>query len=76
MCKELDTKGYLMFIEHITDETMNWVIFEQVKLLEDVSGSLFAPSNFHSTILCRTVLEWYPYLDSRHTMMNMIQTCL
>ena len=46
MCKELDTKGYLMFIEHITDETMNWVIFEQVKLLEDVSGSLFAPSNF------------------------------
>ena len=46
MCKELDTKGYLMFIEHIIDETMDWVIFEQVKLLEDVSGSLFAPSNF------------------------------
>ena len=46
MCKELDTKGYLMFIEHITDETKDWVIFKQVKLLENVSGSLFAPSNF------------------------------
>jgi hypothetical protein len=46
MCKELDTKGSLMFIEHFTDEALNWVIFEQGKLLEDVSGSLFAPSNF------------------------------
>ena len=46
MCKELDTKGYIMFIEHFTEGTLDWVILEQVKLLEDVSGSLFAPSNF------------------------------
>ena len=46
MCKELDTKGYIMFIEHFTEETLDWVILEQVKLLVDVSGSLFAPCNF------------------------------
>ena len=45
MCKELDAKGYLMFIEHST-QALDWVILEQIKLLEDVSGSLFAPSNF------------------------------
>ena len=35
-----------MFIENSMDEKLDWIILEQVKLLQDVSGSLFAPSNF------------------------------
>ena len=31
---------------HITDDTLDWIILKQVKLLHDVLGSLFAPSNF------------------------------
>ena len=46
MCNELDTKGHIMFIKCSTDGNSDYVILDKVKLLHDVLGSLFAPSNF------------------------------
>ena len=46
MCKELDDKGHIMFIEHPSITDKSWLILDTQPLLHDLLGTLFAPSSF------------------------------
>ena len=46
MCKDLDNRGHVMFIEHPTVIEMSWLVLNKQPLLNDLLGSLFAPSSF------------------------------
>ena len=46
MCKELDDKGHIMFIEHPYVIDKSWLILDTQPLLHDLLGTLFAPSSF------------------------------
>ena len=46
MCKDLDNRGHIMFIEHPSVIEMSWLVLNRQPLLHDLLGSLFAPSNF------------------------------
>ena len=46
MCKELDDKGHIMFIEHPFVIDKSWLILDNQPLLHDLLGTLFAPSSF------------------------------
>ena len=46
MCKDLDDKGHIMFIEHPFIIDKSWLILDTQPLLHDLLGTLFAPSSF------------------------------
>jgi GTPase SAR1 family protein len=46
MCKDLDNRGHIMFIEHPSVIEMSWLVLKTKPLLHDMLGSLFAPDNF------------------------------
>ena len=46
MCKDLDNRDHIMFIEHPSVVEMSWLVLNRQPLLHDLLGSLFAPSNF------------------------------
>ena len=46
MCKDLDGKGHIMFIEHSSIIDLSWLVLDRQPLLHDLVGTLFAPSSF------------------------------
>ena len=46
LCNDLNDRGHTMFIEHPSDSKKSWLVLEQLPLLEEFLGSLFAPRNF------------------------------
>ena len=52
MCKELDGKGHIMFIENFLAIDMSWLVLNKKLLLNDLVGTLFGPSSMKSQIKC------------------------
>ena len=46
ICKELDDKGHIMFVEHLPVIDKSWLMLDTQPLLNDLLGVLFAPSSF------------------------------
>ena len=46
MCRDLDNRSHIMFIEHLSVIEMSWLVLNTQPLLHDMLGSLFAPANF------------------------------
>ena len=46
LCQDLSERGHLMFIEHPSVMDMSWLILNQVPLLNNIVGSIFAPIHF------------------------------
>ena len=55
MCKELDSKGHIMFIEHFSAINMSWLVLSKEPLLHELVGTLFAPSSFKPQIKHNTL---------------------
>ena len=55
ICEELDDKGHIMFIKHPHIINLSWIILNKEILLNQMLGSLFAPSGFTEQFLsCST----------------------
>jgi ankyrin repeat protein/GTPase SAR1 family protein len=83
MCKELNDKGHIMFIEHPLDTDMSWIMFDTQPLLHDLLGTLFAPSSFpqHQPLSYSTgvipLSHFEKYLDEHYSYApNMMLTFL
>ena len=46
LCRDLDRKGHIMFIEHPTTVGMCWLILDKTLLFNKLLGMLFAPISF------------------------------
>ena len=46
ICKELNERGHIIFLENSKDAKYSWIILNKIALLSDVTGTIFAPKGF------------------------------
>ena len=46
ICKELNERGHILFLENSNDVTDSWIVLDKAALLSDVTGTIFAPEGF------------------------------